>query len=64
MVYLLQKVGPERIMVRVPYIPEYNTREDTEKSIEQLKSMGITKIDSFNYILDWDSNRFQGDAED
>ena len=64
LVYLLQEVGPERIMVRVPYIPEYNTREDTEKSIEQLKHMGITKIDSFDYIIDWDPNRFQGKTEE
>ena len=48
---LLNAVGPERILVRVPYIPEYNTREDQQRSTEKLKALGVTKLDLFDYVI-------------
>lgn len=57
--YVYQKVGPERMMVRVPYIPDFNTREDQNQTIDTLKKMGITNIDVFDYILDFDRERFK-----
>jgi len=47
---LLQRVGSERITVRVPNIPGYNTPEDVHKSAEMLKNMGFTSLDVFTYI--------------
>lgn len=40
----------ERIIVRLPRIPGYNTNEDIEKSRQQLEAMGITRFDLFDYI--------------
>lgn len=47
---LLQKVGPERILVRVPIIPGYNTAENQAYNAEVLKKMGVTKLDLFSYV--------------
>ena len=46
---LLSLVGPERIIVRIPLIPDFNTEEDQMKSKEFLQKMGITQFDLFNY---------------
>lgn len=47
---LLQRVGSERITVRVPNIPGYNRPEDVQKSTEALKNMGFVNLDVFTYI--------------
>lgn len=39
----------EKIHVRVPLIPDYNTPEDQAKSIEKLKAMGL-EVEPFTYI--------------
>lgn len=39
----------ERIVVRVPHIPDYNTDEDVHRSRRYLESIGITRIDEFTY---------------
>ena len=49
--FLLDAVGPNRITVRVPVIPEYNTPEDQQKSAEKLRAMGFTKLDLFDYVI-------------
>lgn len=49
--WLLKSGDPDRIMVRVPHIPEFNTDEDVAKSIERLTAMGVKNIDEFNYII-------------
>ncbi len=46
---LLNLVGAERITVRLPLIPEFNTREDCAASREKLSGMGIEKFDIFSY---------------
>lgn len=46
---LVQLVGAERIVVRLPLIPEYNTDEDRQSSKEILSAMGITNFDLFAY---------------
>ena len=46
---LADAVGPERILVRVPLIPEFNTEEDQARSAELLRGMGITRLDLFSY---------------
>lgn len=48
---LLQTAGAERITVRVPRIPEYNSAEDQQRSAEKLRAMGIAKFDLFDYIM-------------
>lgn len=46
---LLSCVDPERILVRVPLIPEFNTDENVRSSISILRSMGVTRLDLFKY---------------
>lgn len=48
--FLLSAAGPERITVRVPRIPDYNTREDQARSAEKLRAMGFTRLDLFDYV--------------
>lgn len=48
---LLELMGPEHIIVRVPQIPEYNTEADTDRTAERLMAMGITNIDRFTYKM-------------
>ena len=47
--FLLSLIGPERITVRLPLIPEYNTEEDRQRSKALLQAMGIQKFDLFTY---------------
>lgn len=53
---LLQMVGPDRIQVRLPLIPEYNTEAERTRSQTLLKSMGITQFDLFTYKKETDSS--------
>ncbi len=46
---LLSLVGPDRITVRVPRIPGFNSEADTDASVAELTAMGITHIDRFTY---------------
>jgi len=48
---LLALVGPDRITVRLPLIPEYNTESDRERSRQLLTDMGIRYFDLFPYRL-------------
>ena len=48
---LLDSCGPERVRVRVPLIPGYNTPEDQAKSAQSLREMGVSKIELFNYVI-------------
>lgn len=41
---------PDKVLVRVPLIPEYNTSEDVERSMEELKTIGYKRFDTFRYI--------------
>ena len=48
---LLEIVGAERITVRVPLIPEFNTGEDQERSRKRLQAMGVENFDLFTYKI-------------
>ncbi|MBQ2641898.1 MAG: radical SAM protein [Lachnospiraceae bacterium] len=48
---LLQKAGPDRILVRVPLIPQYNTAEDQARSAEVLRKAGVRRLDLFSYVV-------------
>ena len=48
---LLALVSPERIILRIPLIPEYNTAEDQRSSRLFFEKMGITQFDLFPYQL-------------
>lgn len=46
---LLAQVGPERITVRVPLIPDFNTEAAQQRSRAMLEKMGIRNFDRFIY---------------
>ena len=48
---LLAEVGPARVLVRVPLIPDYNSPEDQQRSAEALRAMGVERIEQFNYVI-------------
>lgn len=48
---LLELVGPARVTVRVPLIPDYNTPEHRTRSVEALKELGATRFDVFEYVI-------------
>lgn len=53
---LLSLVGPEHVTVRVPLIPSFNTEADTDRTVDRLAALGITRLDRFTYrVLDRDS---------
>ena len=41
----------DKVIIRLPLIPEYNTDEDRQQSQQQLEKMGFTNFDMFNYIV-------------
>lgn len=47
--YLATHFPIERIMVRVPLIPDYNTDDDRAWSVEQLQAYGFERFDKFTY---------------
>ena len=49
--WLLQHGDPNRIIVHVPHIPDFNTDEDVERSKKRLETMGVKHIDEFNYLI-------------
>ena len=48
---LFSLVGPERIRVRVPQIPGYNSPEDQQRSADALRAMGVKNIECFSYVI-------------
>lgn len=48
--FLIEKAGPERVVVRVPLIPEYNTKDAQKNSVNRLKELGVTRFDLFEYV--------------
>ena len=49
---LLARIGADRITVRIPLIPEFNTAEDQERSRQKLEAIGIRNFDLFCYKTD------------
>lgn len=41
----------DKVIIRLPLIPEFNTDEDRQQSQQQLEKMGFTNFDKFNYIV-------------
>ena len=42
----------ERVIIKTPLIPEYNTAEDTLHSKIELEALGFTRFERFRYITD------------
>lgn len=48
--WLADHVELEKVTIRLPHIPDYNTQADIAKSRKQLETMGFTDFDCFEYI--------------
>lgn len=48
--WLADHVDLEKVTIRLPHIPDYNTQADIAKSRKQLETMGFTDFDCFEYI--------------
>ena len=49
--WLSENYDREHILLRVPLIPDFNTEEDVERSVEKLKKMSYTCFDKFTYRI-------------
>lgn len=47
--YLLSLIDPQHIIVRVPLIPEFNDQAATDRTVERLTALGVSRIDRFTY---------------
>ena len=54
---LIEKNLANKVTVRIPLIPDYNTEQDREKSIAILKKMGFQDFDVFQYEVDLALNK-------
>ena len=48
----LAALCPDRVTLRVPLIPGYNTEEDCDRSEAALRAMGFSHIDRFRYVTE------------
>ena len=48
---LLEAVGTDKVVMRVPYIEGYNTREQVKENCDALTQMGVKHLDVFDYRL-------------
>lgn len=51
LIKLMELIGQERIIVRVPIIPSFADKEIQANTIEELLKIGIKNIDSFQYAV-------------
>lgn len=49
--WLIDAVGTDRVLVRLPLIPDFNTEDDRQKSRALLKRMGVTRFDELTYLI-------------
>ena len=48
---LAERLGEKQVRLRVPAIPEFNTKADVQASVERLEELGFTDIEVFGYIV-------------
>ncbi|MDR2906517.1 MAG: radical SAM protein [Bacteroidales bacterium] len=49
--WLVEQGNADNINVRVPLIPDFNTKQDIENTVSELNKLGIRHIDRFSYKL-------------
>ena len=60
--YLAEHVPKERVLVRVPLIPWYNTPADVQASIKAVEEMGF-RTDTFTYVTEPEQSPGAGEPE-
>ena len=56
--WLVEQGMAERILCRIPLIPNYNNASDQETSKKELSEMGITRFEMFTYLIDKERESF------
>ncbi len=49
--WLIGAIGADRVLVRLPLIPGFNTEKDRANSRALLRDMGVSRFDEFEYII-------------
>lgn len=49
--WLVTHIDTEKVLIRLPLIPEYNTPADVAASRKELLAMGFTHFDEFEYVV-------------
>ena len=49
--WLASHVDTDKVTIRLPHIPDYNTIQDIERSQKQLETIGFKDFDRFDYIM-------------
>ena len=49
---LVERGLADKAMIRIPLIPDFNTKEQQQKSIATLRDLGFTEYDVFTYSVD------------
>ena len=52
LIYLRDKKLQEKVTVRIPLIPEYNTEANQQASIKSLEELGFSNFDTFCYNVE------------
>ncbi len=60
--YLAERIPKERVLVRVPLIPWYNTPADVQASIKAVEEMGF-KTETFTYVTEPEQSPGDGKPE-
>lgn len=55
--WLVEQQLQDKVVIRLPYIENYNTRNDVEKSASALSKMGFKEFDRFNYVVSLPSKK-------
>lgn len=50
--FLAAEGAAQKVLIRLPLIPDFNTRDDVLASRRQLEEIGFTRFDEFRYIKD------------
>ena len=61
--WLATNYDNEHVILRVPLIPEFNTEEDRERSVERLSKLGFGNFDRFTYRVEETGIRKLGDRD-
>lgn len=48
---IIKRLDPDKYQLRVPYIPDYNTRKDVTENERILREMGVKHIDVLDYVI-------------
>lgn len=48
--WLLSHFDPDKVKIRVPLIPDFNTPEGQAKTVETVRSLGATNVETFSYV--------------